>query len=163
MKIRSIYRHLLLSRKTRQTLHSGQTMIEILIATAVVALVMTALMLGMTLSIKNTSQARYKTIATQLAQQGMEVFRRERAINGFEVFASKLPSQVYCLNQDLPQNLDEFSGGTCQEIPSKGITFIREAAVTRPGDALRVVVTVSWEDSGVTRQVELVQEFAEWN
>lgn len=56
----------------KKFLQSGQTVIEVLIATGVVSLVMTALMATMTLSLQNSSQAKYRSLATKLGQEGID-------------------------------------------------------------------------------------------
>lgn len=144
--------------------NAGQTIIEIIIATAVVAIVMTALMMGLTYSIKNSSQARYKSLANQLAEEGMEFFRQQRALIGWEEFNATLAANDYCVEEDVPETLSGLSTASeCEGITSVGTSFERRALVTKPGDKVRVELTVSWVDGVDTRQVELTQEFGDWN
>lgn len=149
----------------------GQTIIEIIIATGIVVLVMTAIMAGLTLSLKNTAQAKYKALASKLAQEGIEAFRRERDLLGFESFRAGLISDTYCL-PTIPDDLAHFGQGTCGDadgITMTGVTFYREANVTvgaTEDDPVTVELTVKWTDSTASknkiRESKMTQEFERW-
>jgi len=149
----------------------GQTIIEVIIATGVVVLVMTAIMAGLTLSLKNTAQAKYKALASKLAQEGIEAFRRERDLLGFESFRAGLASQTYCL-PSIPSQLSQFGAGTCGDadgITMTGVTFFRQAEVVgaTDNDPVVVEVSVTWLDptaanpTGFHESI-VTQEFQGW-
>lgn len=148
--------------------NSGETIIEIIIATAVVTLVMTAVMSGMTFSIKNTAQSKYKTLGTKLAQDGLEVFRRERDLMGWSTFYNSLNNGVYCF-AILPENLSEFSAGDCDSTEVVLVAnneFVRQANVQKDfsgSDTLKATVTVSWGDGNQDHQTVVAQEFHNWD
>lgn len=155
---------------TKTTQLPGQTIIEVIIATGIVALVMTALVAGMTLSIKNNAIARYKTLGTQLAQEGIELFRRERNLLGWEQFASTLDTQgdgQYCLNS-IPDSasFSSLTPGDCgtDQIAKTAVSFQRTADIdVSPSlDEITVTIRVSWLDGAQDRQAFVTQVFREW-
>jgi Tfp pilus assembly protein PilV len=93
--------------KRRSQRQLGQTIVEVLIATAVVGTVLTAVAGALTFSVKNTAQARYRALAASQAQDAVEVFRRERALLGWESFQAEINPGVYCYNT-LPTNSTQF-------------------------------------------------------
>lgn len=148
----------------------GSSLIEIVVATGVMALVLTAIVAGMTLSIKTNADSEYRSQAVKRAQEAVEVFRRERALLGWDVFASELTDGgIYCL-QTLPAPKTAFTLGECesdQSIVIGGQEFYRQAVVdldvADPTDAkAQVTVTMTWNSGSGERNVELVQVFRKW-
>lgn len=144
----------------------GQTLVEIIIATGVVVVVMVAIASGLSYSVKNTAESRYKALATALGQEVIEVYRRERETLGWERFYTAAPSGTYCLNT-LPSTTQEFStlaAGACATgIAEVGTEFKRQVDVTSSSSTVRLDVSVSWYDGGLFREVILVQEFHPWD
>lgn len=151
---------------TGRTAQRGSTIIELLIATMVVALVVTAVAAGMTVSIKNQAEAHYREVATTLGQDALDVFRKERGLLGFANFrGSLINNQRYCVPSNALDLGDLTLGAPCpKNIDVSGQDFAREAHVTFAPGIVRVVVTVSWfKTNSSDRTVELIQEFTEWN
>lgn len=151
---------------SRSRSQAGQTIIEVLIATVVVAMVLTAVAATLSVSVKNTSQARYQEVARTMAQSGLEVFRRERNILGWQAFHNALNSGSYCLNT-LPADSSAFTTmptGVCSSDTTViGNNFRRNAEVTVAGlDEIRVTVSVTWVDGTLNREVELTQVFRQY-
>ena len=149
---------------------AGQTVVEVLIATGVVALVMTALMAAMTLSLQNSSQAKYKALATKLGQEGMESFRQFRSNLGWESFYTLLNAQGsgdYCLNA-VPTQTAQFqalASGQCSEytISRTGVNFKRELDLEIiSSDEIKFEVTVSWLDGADDKSTTVTQHFKNW-
>ena len=149
---------------------TGQSIIEVLIATGVVALVMTAMMAAMTLSLQNSSQARYRSLATKLGQEGVESFRQFRDSMGWEAFYSVINSQgtgTYCLNS-LPtseEQLSSLDSGECEEygISRTGINFKREGyiRIVDP-DKIELEVNVFWLDGTKEKNTLVDVELTNW-
>jgi len=59
---------------------TGSSLIEVIVATGVIALVLTALVAGMTVSLQTSAEAKYRSQAIKRGQEAMEVFRRERTL-----------------------------------------------------------------------------------
>ncbi len=153
---------------TRVTTQAGQSIIEVLVAIAVVGVVLTTIASGLTYSVKNTAEARYRSVATALAQDAVEVFRRERSILGWESFYEVFvgaPDQVYCFNT-LPANSAAFvalSEGACSAgFQQVGTEFRRQVTVDPTGSILTVTVVVSWYDGDNQRSVQVQQDFQQW-
>jgi len=166
----TMYRLYAVTIKTmkKNQLEAGSTIIEVLIATVVVGMVMTAVAALMTVSIKNTALLRYRAAATTQAQSGLEIFRRERNLLGWESFFESLDTSVYCLNT-MPANSTEFvalPAGECQNtIQLLGNSFEREALVTKidgasdADDEIRVELVLRWLDGVRSQSVTLTQIF----
>lgn len=142
---------------------AGQTIVEVLIATGVVGVVLTAIAAGLSYSVKNSSDAKYRAFATSYAQDAIEVFRREKALLGWETFSENLTAGTYCLN-DLPTNTAAFlalTPGSCATPTAQfGVDFNREAQVTLVNPTeIQVVVVVNWADFNRTPEVRVTQQF----
>jgi len=109
----------MLKKRTNQ--HQKQrafTFVEVLVATMLVALVMTALGSMMALSMRVAEANEMEQLAQLKAQQTMEFFRRERLIRGWSDFYNSLQDNAtYCLNT-LPTNIVNISLGSCSTYKS---------------------------------------------
>lgn len=145
---------------------AGVGMIEILIATGVVGLVMTAVASGFVLSVKNSAISKYKVLSATRAQEAIEVFRREKVLLGWTQFYESLSTSTYCLNS-LAIDSDQFKSmptGPCADSSViAGTNFTREAFVDiiSPQE-IRVEIIVEWLDGDVLRSSNLIQEFKEY-
>lgn len=77
--------------------NAGNTIIEILIATVVVGLILTSLAVSMTSSIQNSAEAQYRESGTRLAQDVMEVFRKDKNTLSWNSFYATPASGTYCV------------------------------------------------------------------
>lgn len=152
---------------------AGQSIVEVLVATAVVAVVMTAIAAAMTVSVKNTAQAKYRSLGTQLAQENLEVFRRERDRLGWETFYEVLDDDgsigTYCFSQTLPTTAQNFvdltATASCENgFALVGTTFTRSVQYQLDStDQVTLRSTVTWLDADNVREVELVQQLTNPN
>lgn len=149
----------------------GSSLIEIIVATGVMALVLTSIVAGLTLSLKTNAEIEYRSQSIKRAQEAMEVFRRERTLLGWEGFADALRGNAsYCF-VDLPEPREAFPSGTCgtdDTIVISGQEFTREATVTvdetdPTSPLIRVEMVVSWTTNENVKDVELVQVFRRWD
>lgn len=154
---------------------AGSTLIEVLVAILIMAIVLTGLSAALTYSLKNSAQADYRQIATRQAQDAIEILRKERSDLGWTAFESAfVGGNTYCVgtNQisfDDPTAAREFTTGTCTgnvAIAQSPVTltrsFSRIGDTTDP-DIVRVQVTVTWNDGASPRDVILIQEFRDIN
>ena len=146
-------------------MNQGSTIIEVLVVTTMITVVMTAIVAGLSFSVKNTAEARYREVAATEAQKAMEVFRRERVALGWERFAAQLLgiSGELCLN-NLPDSFANLSTrGLCSDWYTPihvGTAFKREAVVSSPSQTqVMVTVTITWQSADDERQLEVFQEF----
>jgi prepilin-type N-terminal cleavage/methylation domain-containing protein len=155
-------------------LNRGSTLIELIIAVMVVGLILTAVANAVTHSVKNTGEARFKQVATVLAQEIMENVRSEKNRVGMINLKNALISESYCFPA-VPGGFNSTPPiGECndeQGIEMAGTEFFRNAYVVNsgvgisndPNDpySMTVTVVVSWYDSANLKSVELIQEFQE--
>lgn len=129
----------------------GFSLIEVIIATAVLSLVLTGLAMLLGYTIRSDSQARNRVTATDLAQAGNDFFRQERSHLGFNrlyLLLSGTDSTI-CLN-DINQSLQDYIGpGTnCgYDIQVEGIAvgFRRVASMSNLSeDLIDIEIEVSW-------------------
>ncbi len=120
---------------------SGQSLIEVLAALGVVVLVILALIIATTLSIRNATFAKNQSMATNYAQEGMELLRS-------------------CRDQD-PES---FWSQSCS-LPSLEETFFERVVVWNElveDEKMEVTVTVTWKDVRGTHKSELSTYLTKW-
>jgi prepilin-type N-terminal cleavage/methylation domain-containing protein len=152
----------------------GFSLIEILIASAVLGSVLVGLSLLMGLVIRSDTQARSRVIAGDLAQSGSDFLRQERNIVGFGRFYQALEDagSVYCL-EDISESFLDDNGavksqfdGACDddfsiEVQGASTKFKREAEVTKlEDDTITFSIEVSWitdadKEADVTTTLQL--------
>ncbi len=150
-------------KKTTRSHQLGQTIVEIIIATGVVGLVMTAVVAVVSVSLRNAARAKAKALGTKYTQEGVEYFRAQRNLMGWESFLAQIQqggsSSTYCL-ATLPytQNggLASVPNRAClsSEFVDTGSIYQRKADVTVTNvsgqDMITITVSVTWPDSGRT-------------
>jgi Tfp pilus assembly protein PilV len=151
--------------------NSGQTIIEVIIAAGIVALVLTAVVAAVTSSVKNTALAKSKTVAVKFSQEGVEFFRNQRAALGWEAFGKFFQDTgtTFCL-ASIPSTISQLTAGACTThdyVDSKS-TFQRSAVITLSTSGstitnIKVVVTVTWVDGSVTKTSTITQNFQQWS
>lgn len=157
----------------RKKLQHGSTLIEVLVAIVIVGLVVTGVMLSITYSIKNSTEARYREVASQLAQDGMEIIKLRREVDQWSVFFSRASSPTpwfYCLpkttNPTTVLNSHLTDAHTCADNFKNGNKdFTRYVELTKTNGTPQKVtakVTVEWDSqSNKPMNVEITQEFLE--
>lgn len=148
--------------KKQKHWEQGVSLIEVLVATAIISIVLTSIVAGLSYTVKVNSEAKYRSIATQLAHDGIEFFVREKELKGWAVFYNSFESCNYCLST-IPEydpgrqvNLVRFNN-SCQDILQRdGVdlkaNFKRQVKVTKVIDMygknyLEVAVKVDWPGS----------------
>lgn len=121
----------------------GQTLIEVLVALSIIAIVATMVGTTITTGLNNAQFAKTKTLATKYSQEGLEAIHELRG-NNYSQF--KNYSGSYCLGA-LPPTLS--SRPSSCTTPNVG-TFIRTVDIDQsPGcgaNLAKVTVMVSWSD-----------------
>jgi hypothetical protein len=153
----------------------GQSIIEVIIATGIVALVMTAIVAAITVSVKNTAIANQRLQASKYAQEGIEFFRQQRNLLGWKVFADTIrdisqTNETVCLNT-ITTSLLVLPAESCQ--PDQYIdarkNFMRSAFLeTEPRkdgsvDIVRVRVMVYWFEGNQNKSSQTMLEFKEYS
>jgi len=147
---------------------SGQSLIEVLIATTVVALVLTSIAAGMVMSLKTSSESKYRSFANFYSQEAMEFFKRERVKLGWTDFQDTLlgfSSTNICL-MSLPANLIDLAGfaSSCTEGEVfVGNEFTRSVNIVSPSaDKIVITISVNWYDGDQEKALNLDGVFKEY-
>lgn len=148
----------------------GFTLIEILIAIVVVGLVLTAVTSALSVSIKNSAEARYRARATTLSQEVSEALLRELSLLGWGEFVAFFPTAAtpttYCL-QAAPSvgQLRSMIRRACtntEKINEAGVSFTREIYVSKlvaDPTEISIEITTRWTDGSRTPEVTFTRVF----
>ncbi len=152
----------------------GNTIIEVLIATLVIGTVMTAIAIGMTYSIKNTSEAQYREVGTSLASEPIEVLRHLRASFNWYAFSAALGAETNPVTKVGDRYIhtatvatDPASAGivdlesSSATVDVNGMQFTRMLRITVVSDdQITVQSVVTWSRNGtIESDVTLEQSF----
>ena len=122
--------------------NKGQTLIETVLAISVATIIISAMALVIINSISNATFSRNQNLATQYAQQGMDLLRQQSE-SDWNTFYGYSASN-YCFG---PPPLNLTSSG-CSSANING-QFLRMVQIEKPGVGCTVekaTVTVSWND-----------------
>lgn len=126
--------------------NSGQSLVEILVAIAVVTLVLVTLVAAVVMAIRGVRFSKEKIRANFLTQEGMEWIRSQRQEKGwadFELLATGAGAR-YCL---VDLSWDKL--GSCSQSQVIDTKFTREAVLTTAGsDGVKTEVTTIWDEGG---------------
>jgi len=142
----------------------GQSLFEIIIAIAVIAVALTAILGLGTQALGNSSTSQKRTQATRATAQAMEWIRAERDTS-WDEFVEQYAStsgEVWCLDS---VQLGWNNKGPCGPGEILDDTFRREATLTvRSGDdrVVEVEVVTLWEDRGETLRVRTDTALTDW-
>lgn len=138
----------------------GQTLIEALVALGAAVLVLSAITVAVISALNNTQYTKNQNLATQYAQQGIEIMRQINQ-SSWETFSS-YNARRYCLAQGdtFPCPLGSATGSCSQSSQTScgqnyGI-FVREVDIAQGSEAscsdesIGVTVIVSWSDGKCT-------------
>lgn len=142
------------TRLRARSTQTGSSLIELLIAIMVVGVVVTGVAYALTQSVKNTAESRYRELATAMAQDSIDLFRREREAQGWRAFTSLFTTsqQTFCFNS-FPTTIDAAvltnRSGQCgpgNTFQASRTTFQREIEVytDAPSETLTINVIMTW-------------------
>lgn len=150
----------------------GQSIVETVIAAALISIALIAALSLSTRSERQTSYARNSAEATKYASQAGDWFRTQRNSLGWATLVAKAQAEsvnnlaVYCLNS-IPNNFDDLSlaTGECDSLAYIPNTYFTRAVVVDTSLAatgiLKVTVSVSWQEKSI-RQTTLELELTSW-
>lgn len=144
---------------------SGQSFFEVVVALAVVSIVLITLVALATVSIRNASFSRNKTLATRMTQDTLEWLRSERNVswNSFTEKAGTLNSPIsWCVSADPPDWPTSFGICSANEFVD-GTIFKREVKMTNLDvNTVEVEVKTSWIDSQGVHESKSVTDLTKW-
>jgi len=126
--------------------NSGQSLVELIVAVSISALILVALLAGVTMALRSTQLAKKKTQAMAKAQETIEWLRGEKKESWSEFTSND--KVIYCFN-----NLNFNSPGECFGDPVDG--FHRQGNLSFNGDLAEITITVSWTDNHGDHQESL--------
>ena len=155
--------------RARKSGDAGQTLVEILVAVAMVVLVLVAVVGRSVDSVRNSIFSRNQILATRFAQEGVEWTRSQRDRLGWNALVSALDSDpvTYCVLA-LTDSIENLTSGTCSSV-ILGTIFNREVFIdyedepNPPGDYVDITVTVSWSDQVGDHASELGTRLSQWD
>ena len=140
--------------KLKMHRETASTLVEVLVAVAIIALVLTAVGAMMSMSIKLASSNEQKKLALHRAEEGLEFFRKERMTSSWYSFAQALlsnPAGLYCMT-DFPSDMATLVAATGPCPPPENLEgtiylFQRLARVEAVDpNKIKVSIEVSWQD-----------------
>lgn len=126
----------------------GQSLIEALVALGTAVIVVSAVAIAVISAVNNSDFSKNQNLATQFAQQGMEVLKQQSQ-NSWQTFSAFQGG--YCLREN-STTLTSSGTGCGQNIKS---FFVRSVTINQNHPscsriAARVVVSVAWKDGKCT-------------
>jgi len=136
----------------------GQSLFEVILALAVVALILITVVSLAAFSVRNSSYSKNKTIAESYVQQAVEWLRGQRDTNS--AFFSK--NGNYCLN-----NLSFAITRKCSDSEKIADTIFKRDLTISKSDVssktvLKTEVTVSWSDGQGIHEARSITYFSDW-
>ncbi len=140
--------------------NKGQSLFEVVIALGIISLIIVGVVILGTNSIRNSSFARDKTLATRYAQEATEWARGQRDNSWSTFYSHAADSLTWCL-----PSLSWSKRGNCgtTDIIS-GTPFQRQLIFTldpNPNN-VQVAVRVSWSDGAGMHDVTSITIFTNW-
>ena len=153
----------------------GFSIVELLVAVAVVVMVMVAIVSGVSVAVRNSRYSKEKATSVRQAQEAMEWLRSVRGLLGWRALREAVNEDgggsgavVYCLDT-LPgvsefRNLANSAVGCGEGVFVSNSINLREMTLELdPGrEELRVTVTVKWEGGSGEQLTRLVSTMEEW-
>lgn len=158
---------MILSKIKRQ--EPGQSIIEVIFATVVVALVLVAVLSTILASLQNSRMSLEQTRATNYGEEVLEWVRQHRSLEGWSTLASNVPnvndSADYCLTS-LPSDwsdLGSYSGECERTDVILDTPFRRQLTLNRiSANEVETNVEITWPGKNGDTATSLKVIFARW-
>lgn len=138
-------------------IEKGQSLFEILFAFVIMSLIVVAIVGLATISIRNSSYSRNRTLAEKYATEAVDWLRQERD-GGWTQFADRALSGKYCL-VGLNWNISR----SCEENESiAGTVLYRTVELLGLDNKIEAEVVVSWNDAKGLHEIKLSTLFSNW-
>lgn len=149
------------------TYQSGQTLLEVVVVIAVVAVVLTGLISSVTAALRYGQSSQFRSQGVKLAQESLELARKIRDASGWDAFAlyGSTNSGQWCLD----------STGTFTAAPSGGdcpittgstiwrqVTFAYDTTTDPANPRMKITGTVTWGLRNAQSTVVLSTYLTQW-
>lgn len=147
-------------------IEKGQSMLEVLIAIFVMAMIIVGVVVMSTKSVSNADFSKSSTVAGRYTQEAIEWLRSERN-NNISAFLAHTPGldteYNFCLNtlgwnEGVCLNEGDNIQGT---VFIRDLTIIKSLIPTTTKTVVTATVVVKWEDSKGTHEVKSITEFTD--
>lgn len=137
---------------------SGQSLVEVVVAVGVMALLLTAVLSLISLSVKNSRLAKDRTKAANLAQEGIELMRTYRDLSWTGLL------EKAGLNYDLAENWTVETDWTgCSQENNVDDFFKRCVDIQTEGsEQVSIQVIVSWQEGSQIYQTVQTTNLSLW-
>jgi len=153
----------------------GFTLVEVLVATLVLSIVITATSGILTVNLINATDIKNSYVASGLTQEGMELARNIRDSGWFAgtPYNNSLPDGTYRLQWNSSGFMALGTNPPLAEDPSTGIyaydfgspTIFKRTiniATVVPNVEKKVTVTVTWTDRGISKSISAEDHLFNW-
>lgn len=138
---------------------SGQTIIEAVIAVAIISTIIVAVVSAVTLSLSTSTIAKNKSRANQFVQEGMEAVRSIKEISWTDLTAQNGQTK----GVKSVDGVWQFTEVTQDSIISTAPGFTRSIVIEdKGGEQVQVTVTVSWIQGANTLNSQNSTIFTKW-
>jgi len=137
----------------------GQSLFEVVIAVGIIGLIITAVVILATSSIRNTTYSRNKSLATRYSQEAVEWLRGQRDTNWLNFHNYAITSAVYCFDA---LNWTKARACNAGEVISDTILQRQATFSNITGTSITTTVAVFWSDSQGLHQVSTSTVFTDW-
>lgn len=146
--------------KRRHAHNQGQTLLEIVVAVGVIAVVLTALVTAVTASLRFSQAGRFRSQAVKFAQEGIELTRKLRDTRPWAEFTtySGTGTADWCLDESGQWTASDGTG--CPITPTSN--FWRTVTLTLNGNVMDVTSVVSWGERTQSSTVSLRTYLSDW-
>lgn len=131
---------------------SGQSIIEATVAVSIVSLIIIALVSAITVSVRNATYAKNKSLATKYVTEGIEAVRSIRDTNWLTL-ANVVPNVDDIADRSVIFSGEQWQFSDTSVTPAIGFTRIvslKRISTDPDPDVIEVKVTVSWISSTAT-------------
>lgn len=142
----------------------GATLIEILITTVFVTLVLVALTNLTMVSLARNRAAKEQSVATRLAQEGIDWIKSERTRQGYNTFSTTLSTGIiYCMGADVAP-VEQLGDDNCSfSVGSDTSRYIRRLTITSvDSSSMAFEVTVIPPGKTEAEAIKLSGEIYKW-
>jgi type II secretory pathway pseudopilin PulG len=144
---------------------SGQTLLELVVALGIVALVLTGLIAAVTSSLRYGQASRFRSRGVKYAQEGIEIVRKLRDTTTWDAFVAYSGSGTssWCLDEGGVWSEDSGIGCPIAAGSQFWRTIIFTWNTSNPGsERMEVTSDVSWADRSAPSTVTLETYFTQW-
>lgn len=137
---------------------SGQTLLEMVVALAIIILLITGVIVAATNSLKTARYSQAKSLSVHYAQEAMEIMRtiRDKSWATFSTYGGELP-KVWCMDKN---GVLSAAAGTCPfTIDNK---YNRTVTATWQDPKMKVETLVTWSEGSQNYQTSLTTYFTQW-